>query len=124
LRQSQAYVDAAVRIERITFDFAETVRAAWFFATRDPNFPNYIFWRFTDDLVASAFAVWMTIREGIDTVPRRELRFMMELVLRNAYVDLVAARKAPLEHRMAFVEHKLGKDDVALVSQLPHPLLV
>jgi hypothetical protein len=109
-----------MRIQRITIDFVATVRAAWLFATRDPNFHEYVFWRFTDDLLASALAVWMTSRDGIDTVPRRELRFMLELTIRNAYVDLkFASAETPLETRMAYVEHKLGQDDIALLGDLP-----
>lgn len=120
LRESRPYVDATMRIERITIDFVETVRAAWLFATRDPNFDRYVFWRFTDDLIASALAVWMTSRDGIDTVPRRELRFMLELAVRNAYVDLkFASACTPLETRMAYVEHRLGQEDIGLLDDLP-----
>src|SRR5689334_18657596 len=105
LRESHEYVEAAMRIQRITIDFAETVRAAWLFATRHPSFQNDVFWRFTDDLLASALAVWMTSRDGIDTVPRRELRFMLELAIRNAYVDLrFASAETPLDKRMAYVQ--------------------
>jgi hypothetical protein len=117
LRQSQPYTDATMRVQRITLDFVETVRAAWFFATRDPNSGKYVFWRFTDDLLGSALAIRMTSREGIDTVPRRELRFMLELAIRNAYVDLVyASAETSLDTRMAYVEHKLEGDIVASSS--------
>lgn len=120
LRESQPYVDAAMRVQRATLDFVETVRTAWLFATRHPNFQKQVFWRFTDDLLGSALAVWMTSREGIDTVARRELRFMLELVIRNAYVDLVFAKaETPLDTRMAFVDHKLGKEDIGLLDELP-----
>jgi hypothetical protein len=119
LRQSQPYTDATMRVQRITLDFVETVRAAWFFATRDPNSGKYVFWRFTDDLLGSALAIWMTSREGIDTVPRRELRFMLELAIRNAYVDLVyASAETSLDTRMAYVEHKL-EGDIVLLDELP-----
>jgi hypothetical protein len=120
LRESQPFADATTRLQHVTIDFVETCRTAWLFATRDPNFQKYLFWRFTDDLIASALAVWMTSRDGIDTVPRRELRFMLELAIRNAYVDLVAfaSGETPLETRMAFVEHKL-KGDIVLLDEMP-----
>ena len=123
LRESQPYLDAVMQVQRVTLDFVETVRSAWLFAARDPNFQNHLFWRFIDDLLGSALGVWMTSREGIDTLPRRELRFMLELVIRNAYVDLVFAKKpkpdTPLETRMAYVEHKLGQDEIGLLGDLP-----
>jgi hypothetical protein len=119
LRQSQPYLDATMRIQRLTLDFVETVRAAWFFTARDPNSSKYVFWRFTDDLLGSALAIWMASREGIDTVPRRELRFMLELAIRNAYVDLVyASAETSLDTRMAYVEHKL-EGDIVLLDELP-----
>jgi hypothetical protein len=57
---------------------------------------------------------------GASTGPtRRELRFTLELVIRNLYVDtMFASRETPLVTRMAYVEHMLGEEEVALLAQM------
>jgi len=78
-----------------------------------------LFWRFIDDLLASAMAIALLVREGVDSPARRELRFMLELVIRNLYVDTIfASRDTPLETRLAYVEHRLQQKDVELLAEL------
>lgn len=108
----------------LTQGFAATLRTAWIASTRDPESGNAVFWRFTDDLLASAVGIFALAREGIDSMARRELRFMLELVIRHLYVDTCqATRTTPLEERVAYIERRLGTRDVALLKELSFPLL-
>jgi hypothetical protein len=119
LQKSEPYMAAISRIDRISKDFIETLRLSWFFAQRDPKSSNAVFWRFTDDLIASGVAIWQMVRDGIDSIARRELRFMLELAIRNIYVDQVFANpETPLAARIAYIDRKL-EGDVNLLDDLP-----
>jgi hypothetical protein len=110
-------------LNSLTHGFVVTLRAAWLAATRDPASVNALFWRFIDDLLASAVGIELLVREGVDSMARRELRFMLELVVRDLYVDIcVATPTTTLEIRLAYVEHRLGKRDIELLNDLPFML--
>lgn len=124
MRAEQPFAGELASLHELTHGFVATLRLAWLAATRDPAWANSLFWRFVDDLVASAVAIELLVREGIDTTARRELRFMLELVVRHLYVDSCAmAPTSPFETRMGYVGRQLGTRDVELVSDLPLPLL-
>jgi hypothetical protein len=124
LRASEPFQTQLAVLGSLTHGFVVTLRTAWIASTRDPNGVNSLFWRFTDDLLASVVGIQLLVREGIDSLARRELRFMLELVIRHLYVDTcVASHTTPLATRLAYVEHQLGKRDVELLTDIPFPLL-
>jgi hypothetical protein len=104
----------------LTNGFLQALHLAWVASTRDPRSREWLFWRFIDDLVASAVGIASLVRDGIDRPARRELRFMLELVIRNLYVDTqFASGETPLSTRMGYVEHQLRQEDVGLLTQMP-----
>jgi hypothetical protein len=120
LRASKPYQAQLRELASVTNGFVQALRVGWIAATRDPSSRNWLFWRFTDDLLASALGILQLVREGIQGPARRELRFMLELAIRNLYVDTVfASRETPLATRLAYVERGLGQEDVKLLSQMP-----
>jgi hypothetical protein len=120
VRASAAYQAQLRELAGLTEGFLRGVHAAWVASKRDPATQEWLFWRFTDDLVASAVGISDLVREGVDRTARRELRFMLELVIRHLFVDTqVATRATQLKTRLAYVEHKLGQDDVSLLGQMP-----
>jgi hypothetical protein len=65
-----------------------------------------LFWRFIDDLIASAIGIGRLVSDGVDRPARRELRFMLELVIRNLYVDTqFATPETPLTTRTVAPSH-------------------
>lgn len=119
LRASAPFRQQLAVLNAQTHGFVAMLRAAWLTSNRDPASANYLFWHFVDDLLASAVGIELLVREGIDGPARRELRFMLELVIRHLYVDVcTSARETPLGTRLAYVEHKLGKRDVELLDEL------
>lgn len=119
LRAEAPYQEQLKRLDALTFGFINTIRVCWFASTRDPENPRCLFWRFIDDLLASAMAIALLVRQGVDRPARRELRFILELVIRNLYVDTVfASRETPLETRLAYVEHRLEQKDIQLLAEL------
>lgn len=124
LRASEPFQVQLAVLDSLTHGFVATIRTAWIASTRDPDSVNSLFWRFVDDLLASAVGIQLLVREGVDSMARRELRFMLEFVIRHLYVDLcVATPTTPLETRLAYVEHRLGKRDIELLAELPFALL-
>jgi hypothetical protein len=120
VRASEPYQAEVRTLDTLTRGFLNAIRLAWFASTRDASTREWLFWRFTDDLVASAIGIASLVHDGIDRPARRELRFMLELVIRNLYVDTEFASGAtPLLTRMAYVEHKLGDEDVSLLARMP-----
>jgi len=53
-------------LDTLTFGFIKTIRACWIASTRDPASERWLFWRFIDDLLASAMAIAPLAPEGID----------------------------------------------------------
>lgn len=120
LRASPPYQGALRDLTALTTGFVHAIHVAWIASTRDPSTKECLFWRFIDDLLASAVGIARLVHEGIDRPARRELRFMLELVIRNLYVDTQFARRTTaLSARMAYVEHKLGSEDVKLLAEMP-----
>jgi hypothetical protein len=119
LRAESPYQEQLKRQDSLTYGFINALRVCWVASTRDPASARWLFWRFVDDLLASALAIALLAREGIDLPARRELRFMLEIVIRNLYVDTVfASRETPLETRLAYVEHRLEQKDLELLAEL------
>lgn len=125
VRASEPYQAELRDLAALTHGFVQTIHLAWVASTRDPSSKEWLFWRFIDDLLASAVGIARLVQDGVDRPARRELRFMLELVVRNLYVDTqFAARGTPLGTRMAYLEHKLGSDDVVLLARMPLSLYV
>jgi len=118
VRASQPYQAQLQQLGTLTDGFLQALRLAWIASTRDPVAREWLFWRFTDDLVSSAVGIARLVQDGIDRSARRELRFMLELVIRNLYVDAKLSRETPLTTRVAYVEHKLGQEDVGLLDEM------
>lgn len=124
LRAEAPYQEQLNRLGGLTLGFINTLRACWIASTRDPASPRWLFWRFADDLLASALAIALLVRNGIDLPARRELRFMLEIVIRNLYVDTVfASRETPLDTRLAYVQHRLQQKDLELLAELKWNLI-
>jgi hypothetical protein len=119
MRRSVPYQHEITRMRSTMIDFVRAVHASWLASTRDPSQPQWIFWRFADDVINSAVSVASLVEHGGHTVARRELRFVLELLIRNLYVDtVVAARDASIEQRMIHVK-RLKNDDVGLLKRMP-----
>lgn len=83
LRETEPYQAQVSEIAALTHGFLTAVRLSWIASTRDPSSRHCLFWHFTDDFVASAVGITLLVREGVDRTARRELRFMLELAMRN-----------------------------------------
>jgi hypothetical protein len=124
LRADAPYQAQLQTLNELTSAFIQMLRVTWLASTRDPESLKCLSWRFVDDLLASAAGIVLLVREGIENPARRELRFMLELVVRNLYVDIVvASRTTPLATRLAYVEHRLRQRDLELLGEIPFALV-
>lgn len=88
LRASPDFVRQSRRLERLTYDFAHTLRMCWLASTRNREFAeNSFFLRNIEALNQSALMTAFAIREGYLNPGRRELRFLIELAVHALFTD-------------------------------------
>lgn len=95
LRESEAFAAQAKRLQRLTEGFATAVHATWLMSRRAPNiYDDFLSFRFVDDLLQSAVAIWSLAKEGQLNAAKREMRYMLEASTKHAYVDIKLMGKA------------------------------
>jgi hypothetical protein len=85
-------------------------------STRAPHiYDEFLTFRFVDDTLQSAVAVWLLAKEGQLTAAKREMRYMLETATKHAYVDIKQMGK-PLAEKIAFLTDQVPRSSVDFVD--------
>lgn len=119
------FVAETTVLERATRDFVVGVRTAAIAFGRYPYSDRWLLPRFTDDLLESSIAVMALAREGVFNVGRRELRYLLEAVVKYVFVDQQVPGETPLSDRLAFLNDtgKVPRSSVQPVDALAIQML-
>ncbi len=116
LRESDAFVAQTKRLERLTEGFAIGAHAMWKMSTRAPDiYDEFLSFRFIDDLLQSAVAIWSLAKDGQLTAGKREMRYMLETATKHAYVDLKLMGQ-PLPEKVTFLSQQVPSSSVKFVD--------
>jgi hypothetical protein len=123
------YREQCTYMERLTTDFVLGVRSAALAFTRYPAGREWLLQASIDDLLESAISLVTLAGEGVFNVGRRELRYVLELVVKCVYCDQVLPADAPLRERIALAGDpaQVPRSSVDVVDRLtlrmiPDPL--
>jgi len=124
LRDSEDYQSALDFLRRTIWDLIHTLRLCEIAASRWPDFSKkYLLPRHFDDIVEAALTAHLAIENGALNPARRELRYMLEVVVNVAYVDEIRAKDS-FDERVTFYRGKrVKKSNVDHVFELPLRLL-
>lgn len=124
LRSSSEYALELSRLRKTIHDLIQTLRLCSFAASRWSDFSeNYLLPRHLDDIVEAALSAQLSIENGALNPARRELRYMLEVIVNIAYVDELRA-KDTFDQRISYYRGKgVKKSNVDHIFDLPLRLL-
>jgi hypothetical protein len=101
----------------MTQDFIFALRACWFAFTRDPDSDRWLLQRAVDEFLESSISIFWLAHQGVFNVGRRELRYMLEAVVKYVYVDEQVPGGADLRERVAKVQ-TLPRSSISPIDDL------
>lgn len=118
---SKQYVDLKQFSHRYTFDFIKALRTISVYSTRwKEYYDESLVIHSIDDCIQSAISIKFQMENGIFNPAKRELRYIIELILKALYVDQVKG-KAPLTEKIAFLHTDVHRSSIDLVDQINLP---
>lgn len=124
LRESEAYKLELQFLRKTILDFTNTLRLCKITASRWADFhEKYLLPQHFDDLAEAALTAQLAIDNGALNPARRELRYMLEVVVNIAYVDEEMSEVSLSERRNFYKSKQVKKINVDQVSKLPLRLL-
>jgi hypothetical protein len=103
LKASKRYKDAQTHLSRLLADFSLALQLSAFCFTRYPHARQWMQQANADDLLESVVAIPLLVEQGVFNSGRRELRYLLEALVKFVYVDQQVSGDAPLQERLAFL---------------------
>lgn len=118
LRQSKEYKDQVVRLSRTTKDFIRGITAVVFCSKRSPylGVDSFLFSQ-VEDLIQSTLWIPRFVEEGTFSIPRRDLRYLLEKTCVYSHLDCSFYGKS-LDEKLAIYESKEKALDCKVVQLL------
>lgn len=93
--KSQQYQQELGYIRDITKDFIDAIRAVAFYSTRaGALYDDFLTIKAIDDILQSAIGIQSMIENGIHNTPKRELRYLIEMMAKYVIVDYAKMGKS------------------------------
>ena len=126
LRDSNEFRSEQVYLDRLTRDFALGLRAASFAFTRYPENSEWLLQSSFDDLLESAISVDLLGHQGVFNVGKRELRYMLEVVVKVVFCDQQVAGNTKLADRIGFINdpRQVPRSSVSVVDDLVFRMVI
>ena len=102
ITSSRRFQDAQTHLSRVLTDFAFVLRLASMAFTRQPDSREWLQQANVDDVLESIVAIPFLVEQGIFNAGRRELRYLLEALVKFVYVDQQLP-DAPLAERVAML---------------------
>jgi hypothetical protein len=103
VKASKRYQDAQTHLSRLLGDFSLTLRLSAFYFTRYSHARQWIQQANADDLLESVVAIPLLVEQGIFNSARRELRYLLEALVKFVYVDQQLPGEASLQERISLL---------------------
>jgi hypothetical protein len=102
MRSGDQYTSELTFTWRLTMDFARAVHAVALAFTRYPESNKWLLSATADDVIESSIAIASLARDGVFGAGRRELRYVLEAVVKAVYCDQVLPGDAVLQDRISW----------------------
>jgi hypothetical protein len=100
---SPRYQAAQTHLHRLLTDFTFVLQMASVAFTRYPHSREWLQMANVDDILESVGAIPVLVEQGIFNSARRELRYLLEALVKFVYVDQQLPGHAPLAERVEFL---------------------
>ena len=114
LRAKEPFVSQAKRLERLTLGLAFALRAIWLMSRRASIYHDFLTFRFFDDTIRSAVAIWSLGKEGQISPAKREMRYLLESCAKHVYVDLMRMGM-PIREKLIFLQNEVPCSSVSFI---------
>jgi hypothetical protein len=119
-RNSDEFEAERRHLRRVTQGFVLAVRSSAVAFTRYPDGKHWLLKSSMDDFLESSIAIVSLGEQGVFNIGRRELRFMLESVVKCVFVDQQLPGGAPLGERIALASDpaRVPRSSVDVVDQI------
>lgn len=114
LRATEPFVSQCKRLDRLTVGLAFGLNAIWMMSRRSGIYDEFLTFRFFDDTIQSAVAVWSLGKEGQISPAKREMRYLLESCAKHVYVDLMQMGR-PIRDKLSFLQNEVPPSSVSFV---------
>jgi len=118
VRASKRYQDAQTHLGRLLADFALTLRLSAIAFTRYPHAQKWLQQANVDDLLESVVAIPLLVEQGILNAGRRELRYLLESLVKFVHVDQQLSGETRLQDRVAFLADQVPRSSIDPIDKL------
>lgn len=118
VRASKRYHDAQTHLGRLLADCALTLRLSANAFTRYPHAQKWLQQASIDDLLETVVAIPLLVEQGILNTARRELRYLLESLVKFVYVDQQLPGETPLQDRVTFLAHQVPRSSIDPIDEL------
>lgn len=117
-RRTEQFEEEVANLRRISADFINAVRIATFVFPRYPDSLKWLQCSFSDDLLESAISILALGEQGVFNVGRRELRYMLETLVKQVYVDQQLPGDASVDERLDYLHEHVPRSSIKPVDEL------
>ncbi len=122
--QSSDYQAELCFLRKTVMDLIRSLRLCELAATRWHDFSkNYLLPTYMDEIIEAALTAQLAIENGALNPARRELRYLLEVVVNIAYVDEIRAKDSFSDRTNYYRGKQVNKSNVDHVFDLPLRLL-
>ncbi len=119
--ENPKYKEQVKYSESMIFDFINTIRLLSLYSGRYLNFyKDSMSIEITDEIIESLVGILNLIREGIYNNPKREIRYMIELVAKIVMVDELAKGKK-LKSKITYLKKNIDNSSVDIIKDIQFP---
>ncbi|OOQ58295.1 hypothetical protein [Mucilaginibacter pedocola] len=119
--ESKSYQDEIKYLKKITLHFAETLRSISIYSTRARHiYDNFLTIHVIDELNESALGILTLVENGIHNIPKRELRYLIELITKYVIIDY-EKMGAGLEDKLDHLRNGIPNSSIEVIDRYSTP---
>lgn len=119
--KTQQYQQELKFIDDITKDFVDALRFISIYSTRGGDiYENFLCIKATDDIIQSAIAIHMMMKNGIHNTVKRELRYLIEMNTKYVIVDY-AKMGEKLETKTQYLKNEIPNSSIEIIENYSTP---
>jgi hypothetical protein len=115
---SQQFQESIKYFSDFTFDFINTIREISFYSTRAKDiYENQLTIKASDDLIQSAVGIRSLVMDGVHNMAKRELRYLIEMLVKYLIVDQELSGKA-LKEKTEYLSTNIPNASIDVIERM------
>ncbi|UOE47415.1 hypothetical protein MTO98_23700 [Mucilaginibacter sp. SMC90] len=119
--QTEPYRNELKYLKKITFDYIHALQMVAIYSTRAKEiYDEFLTIHVIDELIESAIGVMSLVESGIHNMPKRELRYLIELVTKYVIIDY-ALMGDSLDNKKQYLLDEIPKSSITVIDRYATP---